>query len=142
MKSPTALALTIAAFASTMVGAITVAPATAAPAPIPPPAFPIPPTRPTAVFSTEQSRLVATVTGLPRGEKFCLFEGYYGDPYFGSLGVNVWNPLYQKYELMHGFKIRSTPKPPGVYPVRIRCRMQTQTLLYRHGVVRIPNTAR
>ncbi len=118
-------------------GSLSAATATAAPAPIPPPAFPIPPTTPHVTFSTEQSRLVATVSGLPRGEKVCLFEGYFGDPWFGSLGVNAWQALYEKYELMYSFTIRSVPKPPGVYPVRITCRMHEHLLVFRTGELRI-----
>lgn len=118
--------------------AVLAAPADAAPQPIPPPAFPIPPTKPVAKFSTEQSRLVATVSGLPRGEKFCRFDAYFGDPLFGSLGVRAWQTVYERYELFTSFKIRSVPKPPGTYPVRITCLQQEHVVLNRSGEVRIP----
>ncbi|HNP57585.1 MAG TPA: hypothetical protein PK331_01485 [Gordonia sp. (in: high G+C Gram-positive bacteria)] len=114
------------------------APAAAAPPPIPPPAFPIPPTKPVVKFSTEQSRLVATVSGLPLGEKFCRFDAYFGDPTFGSLGVRSWQTVYQRYELFTSFKIRSVPKPAGTYPVRITCLQQEDTVLNRGGEIRIP----
>lgn len=112
----------------------------AAPPSIPPPAFPIPQTKPHVTFSTEQSRLVFTVTDLPKGEKVCLFEGYFGDPMFGSLGVRAWQALYEKYELGTSATARSVPKPPGTYPVRLTCRMQDHLLAFRTGELRIPAT--
>ena len=136
MKLTAVLVSTIAV----AVGVLGAAPVAAAPRPIPPPAFPIPPTKPKVKFSTEQSRLVFTVTDLPRGEKTCFFEGYLGDPWFGSLGVNAWQPLYEKYELSTTAKARSVPKPPGVYPVRLTCRMHQHLLVYKTGEIRIPNS--
>ncbi|GED96491.1 hypothetical protein [Gordonia crocea] len=131
--------LAAAGAAAVCLGSALAPAADAKPRPIPPPAFPIPHTKPHVKFSTEQSRLVFTVTDLPRGEKVCLFEGYFGDPWFGSLGVNAWQALYERYELGTTAKARSVPKPPGVYPVRLTCRMQEHLLVYRTGTVRIPN---
>lgn len=140
LRVTTALATLVAAAGMGL--GMQAAPATAKPAPIPPRAFPIPHTHPKVTFSTEQSRLVFKVTDLPRGEKICLFEGYYGDPLFGSLGVRSWQALYEKYELGTWAKARSTPKPPGTYPVRLICRMQEHLLVNRYGTVRIPASRR
>ncbi|MFT4201842.1 hypothetical protein [Gordonia sp. (in: high G+C Gram-positive bacteria)] len=140
MKLAAALALATVA-ASGMIGAsVQAAPAEAAPAPIPPRAFPIPNYSPHVKFYHSNRKLAFLATGMPRGEKVCLFEGYYGDPWFGSLGVKAWQPLYERYELTETATARSTPKPPGVYPVRLTCRMQTHLILRRSGTIRVPVT--
>ncbi|MFT3898818.1 MAG: hypothetical protein QM728_01035 [Gordonia sp. (in: high G+C Gram-positive bacteria)] len=142
MKLAATVALSTIAASAGLIGssALQVAEADAAPRPIPPRAFPIPNYKPHVKFYHSNRKLAFIATGMPRGEKVCLFEGYYGDPWFGSLGVKAWQPLYERYELSETAKARSTPKAPGVYPVRLTCRMQTHLILRRAGTIRVPVT--
>ncbi|NNG98253.1 hypothetical protein [Gordonia araii] len=141
MKLTATLASTAVAF-GVLATALQAAPAQAAPRPIPPPAYPIPPTKPRVHFWSEDFRLAFKVTDLPRGEKVCFFEAYLGDPLFGSLGVRSWQPAYERYELGTTAKARSVRHAPGIYPVKVTCRMHGHLLAHRAGEIRIPNTRR